>query len=119
MDEIKNINTESDFEKRTGLIVWLKTKRNVRRLMNFGLLHYVSNKMDYAILYVDTSQLEETLKRLRKENYVKSVEVSHLKELPASYDDVLENMKKEIEEKKQNDKYDIFSNKIDFTHHDW
>ena len=52
MNEQKNINTESDFEDRTGLVVWLNSKRNVKRLMNFGVLHYVSNKMDYALLYV-------------------------------------------------------------------
>jgi len=104
MNDLKNINTDSDFEKRTGLIVWLHSKRNIKRLMNFGVLHYVSKKMNYAILYVSTDKVEKIVERLTKENYVKSVEISQLRDLPIHYDDVLENMKQEIENKKHQEK---------------
>lgn len=116
---MKNINTESDFKDRTGLVVWLKSKRNIKRLMSFGVLHYVSSKMDYAILYVNADDVDEAIKRIKKENYVKSVEISHLRDLPATYDDVLETMRKEIEEKKKDKELDVFSNQMDFTQNDW
>src|SRR5690625_4258507 len=119
MNDLKNINTESDFENRTGLIIWLKSKRNVKRLMNFGVLHYVSKKMDYAIVYVDTINLNQTLERLNKENYVKSVEVSQLRDLPANYDDVLEEMKKEIEENKRQEKIDAFEQDHPLDYNNW
>lgn len=119
MNDLKNINTESDFENRTGLIIWLKSKRNVKRLMNFGVLHYVSKKMDYAIVYVDTKNLNQTLERLNKENYVKSVEVSQLRDLPANYDDVLEEMKKEIEENKRQEKIDAFEQDNPLDYNNW
>lgn len=117
MNDLKNINTESHFEGRTGLIVWLNSKRSVKRLMNFGLLHYVSKKMDYAIIYVDTQKIEQTMERLKKENYVKSVEESHLRDLPISFDDVLGDLKKEIDSKKQKENKDSFieDNTLDFT----
>jgi len=104
MNDLKNINTESDFEKRTGLIVWLHSKRNIKRLMNFGVLHYVSKKMNYAILYVTTDKAEKIVERLTKENFVQSVEISQLRDLPIHYDDVLENIKQEIENKKREEK---------------
>jgi|SRR5699024_518257 len=117
MNDLKNINTESDFENRTGLIIWLHSKRNVKRLMNFGVLHYVSKKMNYAIIYVTTDNLEKILERLKNENYVKSVEVSQLRDLPISYDDVLANMKEEIEEKKREEKSKTseHENGLDYT----
>ena len=106
MNDLKNINTASDFEKRTGLIVWLHSKKNIRRLMNFGVLHYVSKKMNYAILYVPTEKVEKIVGRLTKENYVKSVEVSQLRDLPIHYEDVLENIKQDHENKKRQERFD-------------
>lgn len=119
MKDLKNINTESDFENRTGLIVWLSSKRNVKRLMNFGVLHYVSKKMNYAIIYVATNKLDQTLERLKNENYVKSVEVSQLRDLPINYDDVLADMKQEIEEKKRKEKLETFKQENDLDYHSW
>lgn len=119
MADLKNINTESDFENRTGLIVWLKSNRNIKRLMNHGFLHYVSNKMDYAILYVDTKNLEQIISRIKKENYVKSVEESPLRDLPVEYNDVLTDMQKEIDEKKRKDKLETFSEYSTFDNNDW
>lgn len=101
MNDLKNINIESSFENRTGLVVWLKTKRNVRRLMNFGVLHYVSSKMNYAIVYIDTKKLDSIMEKMEKENYIKSIEVSLVRDLPISYDDVLPNLKHEIETEKK------------------
>lgn len=119
MKDLKNINIESDFENRTGLIIWLKSKRNVKRLMNHGVLHYVSNKMDYAILYVDTKNMEQIIERLKKENYVKSIEQSALKGLPITYDDVLIDMQKEIDEQKQKEKLETFTEYSTFDNNDW
>lgn len=119
MDELKNINVDSDFENRTGLIVWLKSNRNVKRLMNHGLLHYVSKKMDYALLYVDSKDVERTISKLKKENYVKSVEESPLKDLPITYDDVLSDMQKEIDDKKKQEKLETFPEYSTFDTNEW
>lgn len=119
MNDLKNINTESDFENRTGLIIWLHSKRNVKRLMNFGVLHYVSKKMNYAIIYVATNNLEKILERLKKENYIKSVEVSQMRDLPINYDDVLTDMKEEIEEKKREEKSKILEQEDGLDYKNW
>lgn len=119
MSDLRNINTESDFEGRTGLIVWLNSKRSVKRLMNFGVLHYVSKKMDYAIIYVDTKQLDQILQRLKKENYVKSVEESHMRDLPINYDNVLDDMKKEIEENKRKENRSTFEDDDTLDFNNW
>ena len=109
MQEMKNINTESDFQERTGLIIGISNKRNVKRLMKFGLLHYVSSKMNYALLYVDSKNLEQTIGRIRKENYVSSIEVSQLKDLPIEYEGVLDQLTKEINDQREGKGKDIYS----------
>lgn len=119
MSEFKNINTESDFENRVGLVVWLKSKRNVKRLMNFGILHYVSHKMNYALIYVDKNNVDRTIDKLMNESYIKSVEKSNLRDLPITFDEVLINMQAEIDEQKQKEEIETFSkgfrsNEMDF-----
>lgn len=108
-EEQKNINTVSDFEDRTGVIVWLNSKRHVKKLMSFGVLHYVSTKMDYALLYVNIKSLDATLERISKENYVNKVEVSNLRDLPITYDNVITEMQKEIDDKKRAKELETFS----------
>lgn len=119
MTDMKNINAESDFKNRTGLIVRVSNKRNAKRLMKYGLLHYVSRKMSYVILYVDTNGVENIMERIRKENYVSSVEISQLKDLPITYDGVLDQLKKDINDKKKKEKIETFSNQPDFNYGDW
>lgn len=112
--DMKNINTDSDFKDRTGLIVRVSNKRNIKRLMKFGVLHYTSSKMSYALLYVDTENLDQTIAKIERENYVSSVEISQLRDLPIEYEGVLDQLKKEINEKKEKKGIDIFSNRFDF-----
>lgn len=119
MKDIKNINTESDFEDRTGLIVWLKSKRNVKRLMKFGVLHYVSTKMNYAVVYVDAEKVDDTLDKLKNERYIKSVEVSQLRDLPADYDEVLAELNSQVEKKKRKEKLETFSNEKYIRQNEW
>lgn len=114
MTESKNINTESDFKERTGLIVRVSNKRMVKRLMKFGLLHYFSSKMSYAILYVYTDNLEQTIERIKKEKYVNSVEQSELRDLPIEYEGVLDKLNKEINGEKKKEGNDLFSGRFDF-----
>jgi len=104
MKDLKNINTESDFDNRTGLIVWLHSTKHVRRLMKFGYLHYVSDRMKYALLYVDSNEVEQKIKQLKKENYVKNAELTKMRDLPLNNDSVLADMQKDIDDKKRKER---------------
>jgi len=119
MKDLKNINTESDFDKRTGLVVWLHSTKPVKRLMKFGYLHYVSNRMKYALLYVDTDKVEQTMKRLNKENYVKNAEQTKMRDLPLDNDNVLAAMQKDIDEKKREERRENSTESSPFSINDW
>lgn len=73
------------FIERCGLIIWLKDAKPIRQLHRFGSLHYVSRRMQYAVLYVNEEEVEQTAQKLEELHFVKSVERSHRKEIPTEY----------------------------------
>ncbi|MFC4617231.1 YlbG family protein [Camelliibacillus cellulosilyticus] len=70
---------------KRGLIVWLHHMKQIRALKKYGNLHYVSNRMRYAVLYCDTDRYEAIVQLLKKQRFTKSVEPSHLHELKMHY----------------------------------
>ncbi|OAS13526.1 YlbG family protein [Paenibacillus oryzisoli] len=71
--------------ERSGLIIWVNDIKAARNLERFGSLHYISKKMNYAVLYIHASKLEETTRSLLKLPYVKKVEKSYRNEIPTEY----------------------------------
>lgn len=48
--------------ERQGIIVWVYSLRHLKTLKRFGLIHYVSKRMKYVVIYVDKSEVETTEK---------------------------------------------------------
>ncbi|EXJ22786.1 putative Cytosolic Protein [Alkalibacterium sp. AK22] len=76
--------------ERVGLVVWLYTTKYVNKLKKYGLVHYVSRNMNYAIVYVDRQDRESLTEVLGKLHFVRKVENSYQCELPKTFDGVLE-----------------------------
>lgn len=73
------------FPERTGLIVWLNDLKSARNLDRFGVVHYVSKRMHYAVLYVNADKAEETVRQLQRLHFVKKIEKSHRNEIKTEY----------------------------------
>lgn len=71
--------------ERTGFIVWLNDPKPARNLEKYGLLHYVSRKMNYAVIYLNADRAEETVKNIQRLPYVKKVERSYRGEIRTEY----------------------------------
>ena len=71
--------------ERSGLIIWVNDIKAARNLERFGSLHYISKKMNYAVLYIHASKVEETTRNLFKLPYVKKVEKSYRNEIKTEY----------------------------------
>ena len=56
-------NSEFEITKRRGLIVWVYSLKQLKNLKKFGLLHYVSRRMKYVVLYLNEETFEETEER--------------------------------------------------------
>jgi uncharacterized protein YlbG (UPF0298 family) len=73
------------FTDRSGLIVWVNDVKAARNLDKYGSLHYISKKMHYAVLYVNTDKMDEIVRNLMRLPYVKKVERSYRNEIKTEY----------------------------------
>ncbi|PSL50793.1 uncharacterized protein YlbG (UPF0298 family) [Salsuginibacillus halophilus] len=69
------------YQKRQGLAVWLKSTKKVRQLRKYGLVHYVSKRMKYAVLYCDLGEEEDVVQALASLSFVTDVQRSPRTEL--------------------------------------
>lgn len=84
-------------QHRIGLVIWLYTPKYVNKLKNYGLLHYVSRKLNYAVLYVDEQEVEKTMNHLQSLHFVREIERSYQTEMPYTYDGLLEELDKKAQ----------------------
>ena len=70
-----------NYQPRQGLIVYLTKLKYIKYLKSYGLIHYVSRKMKYAVIYVDAESVNHILAKLRKLKYVRKVQLSYLTQI--------------------------------------
>ncbi|KRM74083.1 YlbG family protein [Secundilactobacillus collinoides] len=68
-------------QEREDLVVYVSNLRQVRQLKRYGHVAYVSKRMRYAVLYVNTDKAAETTEQLRQLRFVKRIITSPHKEL--------------------------------------
>lgn len=91
---------ELEITERQGIVVWVYSLKHMKTLKRQGMIHYVSKKMKYVVLYVDRAEIDEVEKKLNGFHFVRKVERSHRPELDMNFDHVL----KELSEKAQKEK---------------
>ena len=73
------------FRERTGLIVWVSDPKSARHLDRFGTVHYISKRMNYAVMYIYADRYEETVRQLQKQSFVRKIERSYRNEIKTEY----------------------------------
>jgi uncharacterized protein YlbG (UPF0298 family) len=99
---------DTPFNDRVGLTVWLYTTKYVNKLKRYGLVHYVSRKMKYAIIYVDKTEKEKTEQNLNKQHFVRQVESCYNCEIPYTFEGVLDRVTELAEARKQEEEKNEF-----------
>lgn len=62
--------------KRRGLIVYVRTLRQVRQLRKYGNVEYVSRKMRYVLIYMDADKFEKNKQQIEELTFVVKTEIS-------------------------------------------
>ncbi|OJG19960.1 hypothetical protein RU97_GL000193 [Enterococcus canis] len=57
----------------------------MKQLRRYGIVHYVSRRMKYVVLYMDDDQIEETEKKLNSLHFVRSVERSYRPDIEMNF----------------------------------
>nr|WP_242703914.1 YlbG family protein [Enterococcus sp. 669A] len=80
-------NKEFTVQKRRGIVVWVYSLKQLKTLKRYGLIHYVSRKMKYVVLYVNEEALEEAEEKLSALHFVRQVERSYRPDVEMNFAD--------------------------------
>lgn len=56
---------EFEIKSRQGVFVYLYHLKQSKQLRRFGTISYVSRRMKYVVLYMDSADVSENVKKLR------------------------------------------------------
>jgi uncharacterized protein YlbG (UPF0298 family) len=73
------------FTERTGLIIWVNDVKAAKSLERYGMIHYISKKMQYVVMYLNADRVDDTIRNVQKLSFVKKVERSFRTEIKTEY----------------------------------
>ena len=62
-----------EIQPRRALYVYLKNNRHATQLKKFGQLTYVSQKMSFAMIYVDDIDVDQKIAKIKQYKFVRDV----------------------------------------------
>ncbi|KAF1296889.1 hypothetical protein BAU15_14390 [Enterococcus sp. JM4C] len=74
-------------QKRRGIIVWVYSLKQLKNLKRFGLVHYVSRKMKYVVLYLNEETFDYSEEKIKKLHFVRKVERSYRPDVEMNFAD--------------------------------
>ena len=85
------------FEKeRRGIYVYFKSFKDLSKLEKYGNFISYSKRGRYACIYVDENRMDSIIEDLKKQKFVKKIEISEMSNLHLSFEN-LEKMSKQHE----------------------
>ena len=110
--EVYDINS-LDVVPRRGLIVWVYSLKQLKNLRRFGYVHHVSRKQKYVVLYVDDIDVDETISRIEKQFFVRSVDKSMRPDINMNFDNRLGN--KDVSNDKEEYDDPLYNDIVEFV----
>lgn len=73
------VNEEKEFilQKRRCLIVWVYSLKQLKTLKRYGLVHYVSRRMKYVVLYMNEEEIAPYEEKINALHFVRHVDRSY------------------------------------------
>ncbi len=73
------------FPERIGYIIWVSDVKAARNLEKYGCVHYISRRMQYVVMYMNSEKTDDILKNMRRLPYVRKIERSYRNEIKTEY----------------------------------
>lgn len=64
-------------QKRRCLVVWVYSLKQLKTLKRYGLIHYVSRKMKYVVIYMNEEAIQASEEKINGLHFVRKVERSY------------------------------------------
>ncbi|GGD65140.1 YlbG family protein [Paenibacillus nasutitermitis] len=74
------------FSERTGYIIWVNDVKSARSLEKYGSIHYISRKMHYVVMYMNSDRADEVVRNIQRLPFVKKIERSYRNEIKTEYE---------------------------------
>lgn len=74
--QAEEITHPFELQHRRSVVVWVYNFKQLKNLKRFGLIHYVSRKMKYVVIYMNEDDIEKNTEKIKKLHFVRSVEKS-------------------------------------------
>ena len=73
------VNNEQELivVKRRCLIVWVYSLKQLKTLKRYGIVHYVSRKMKYVVIYMNEEEIDASEAKISGLHFVRKVERSY------------------------------------------
>lgn len=76
---------EFQVKPRRSVIVYLHSMKQLRQLKRYGVIQYQSRQEHYVIIYMDEAQVQPTMVKLKKLNFVRRVEPSYRPDIDMNF----------------------------------
>jgi len=76
---------EFTVKPRRSVIVYLHSMKQIRQLKRYGVIQYQSRQQHYVIIYMDEAQVQPTMDKLKKLNFVRRVEPSYRPDIDMNF----------------------------------
>jgi len=76
---------EFTVKPRRSVIVYLHSMKQIRQLKRYGVIQYQSRQQHYVIIYMDEAQVQPTMAKLKKLNFVRRVEPSYRPDIDMNF----------------------------------
>ncbi|MDK7188006.1 hypothetical protein HMPREF2758_00055 [Facklamia sp. HMSC062C11] len=77
--------------ERQSLIVSCYSLRQWKQLRKFGIVHYVSQRLKYVVLYINKDQTDKILPAIERLNFVREVELSYRDDIDMTFKNAIAN----------------------------
>lgn len=81
--------------QRQSIIIWVNSLKYVKYFRRFGNIHYVSKRLKYIVVYMDMSEVNDVIKKIRTLPFVKKVEKSYKPFLKTEFEQAKDDFEKE------------------------
>ncbi|WP_078381012.1 YlbG family protein [Sutcliffiella halmapala] len=85
--------------QRQGIVVWLHSLKQAKLLRRYGNVIYISKKLKYVLFYCNIDDTDLLVEKLKKQSYVKKVEVSYKPSIKTHYENSRPDKAKEYDYK--------------------
>lgn len=86
-EAVMQVNGEKELvvQQRRCLIVWVYSLKQMKTLKKYGVIHYVSRRLKYVVIYMNEADIEKSEEKLNGLYFVRKVDRSYRPDIEMNF----------------------------------